>query len=231
MSGPATTSGLSRYPEPTGGARMSAAAIALLGWYALLLQLYVVIVVARADGTSVTTAVLNYFSFFTILTNLLVSLLLTLSLKKKPSRMSDLARHPTVQSAAAAYIAIVGIVYSLALRSLWAPEDLQKIADILLHDAIPALYVLYWLIFVHKTESSLPFSDVVAWLAYPALYLIYSLIRGAITGIYLYPFLNVSRLGYRRVALNALVLMFGFLGASIFLILIGRWTPLSNRSR
>jgi hypothetical protein len=209
---------------------MSAAAIALLGWYALLLQLYLVIVTARVDGTSVTTAVLNYFSYFTILTNLLVSFLLTLSLSKTSSRISDLARRPTAQSAAAVYIAIVGIVYSLALRSLWAPEGLQKIADILLHDAIPALYVLYWLVFVRKTESSLPFNHILAWLLYPALYLVYSLIRGAFTGIYLYPFLNVSRLGYSRVALNALVLMFGFLGASIFLILIGRWAPQRDAS-
>jgi hypothetical protein len=209
---------------------MSAAAIALLGWYALLLQLYVVIVTARATGTSITTAVANHFSFFTILTNLLVALLLTLSLKKTPSRISAFAGRPTVQSAAAVYIAIVGIVYALALRNLWAPEGLQKIADVLLHDAIPVLYVVYWLIFVRKGKNNLPLSHLPEWLVYPALYLVYSLFRGAVTGIYLYPFIDVGELGYARVALNALVLLFAFLGASLLLLLIGRWMPLRDDS-
>jgi hypothetical protein len=205
-------------------ARISAAAIALLGWYALLLQLYLVIVTARATGASVTTAVVNYFSFFTILTNLFVASLLTLSLKNKSSKMSTFVRRHTAQSAAALYIAIVGIVYSLVLRNLWAPGGLQRIADVILHDAIPILYVLYWLTFVRKSVSSLPFRHILGWLWYPALYLVYSLVRGAITGIYLYPFIDVSQLGYARVAQNALVLMLAFLGASLFLVFIARWT-------
>jgi hypothetical protein len=145
-----TTSGLMTHPVYAKIARFSAATIALLGCYALLLQLYLVIVTARATGISVATTVVNYFSFFTISTNLFIAMVLTVSLKRTPSKASTFARRPTVQSAAAVYIAIVGIVYSLALRNLWAPEGLQKIADVILHDAIPILYLLYWLIFVRK---------------------------------------------------------------------------------
>jgi hypothetical protein len=206
-----------------------AAAIALLGWYGLLLQLYVVIATARATGVPVTTAISNYFSFFTILTNLLVALVLTLSLGTTPSTLSVFAGRATVQSAVAVYIAIVGMVYSLVLRNLWDPEGLQKIADVILHDAIPVLYLLYWLTFVRKgkgeDDDSLRFSRVPTWLAYPLLYLVYSLIRGAITGIYLYPFIDAGTLGYARVALNAVVLLLAFLGTSLFLVALGRWMP------
>jgi hypothetical protein len=64
------------------------------------------------------------------------------------------------------YIAIVGIVYSLLLRHIWNPQGWQIVADVLLHDLIPLLYVAYWVIFVRK--SSLLWKHAVWWLAYPA---------------------------------------------------------------
>lgn len=177
----------------------------------------------------VTTAIANYFSFFTILTNLLVALVLTFSLRRTSSTLCVYAGRATVQSAVAVYIAIAGIVYSLVLRNLWDPEGLQKIADVILHDAIPVLYLLYWLTFVRKDKGkdsdSLHFSRVPTWLAYPLLYLVYSLIRGAITGIYLYHFIDAGTLGYARVALNAVVLLLAFLGTSLLLVAIDRWMP------
>lgn len=134
--------------SPTRYSRYAAAGIALLAWYGLLLQLYVVIITARSTGVPVATAIVNYFSFFTILTNLLVALVLTLSLRPQASSLNRFCARPTVQSATAVYIAIVGVVYSLALRNIWGPEGLQKVADVVLHDATPVLYVLYcaWLI-------------------------------------------------------------------------------------
>ena len=148
--------------------RYAAMAIALLGWYGLLLQLYVVIVTARSTGVPVATAIVNYFSYFTILANLLLVLVLTLSLHPEASALHGFCARPSVQSATAVFIAIVGIVYSIALRNVWDPEGLQKIADVVLHDAAPVLYVLYWLLFVGKDK--LQFRDVPAWLVYPGVY-------------------------------------------------------------
>ena len=213
-------------PTPTTRvSRFAAAVISLLGWYGLLLQLYVIIVTARGTSVPVGTAVVNYFSYFTISTNLLMTLVLALSLWKQPSALGNFCARPTVQSAVAVYIAIVGIVYSVALRSLWAPEGLQKIADIILHDATPVLYVLYWLLFVRKNkgEGGLHLSDVPAWLCYPAIYLVYSMIRGALTGRYLYPFMDAGSLGYPRVALNIVVLIAAFLGLSLSFVAVSRW--------
>ena len=83
---PAVQTRLSRY---------AAMVIALLAWYGLLLQLYVVIMTARSTGASVATAVVNYFSFFTILTNLLLAMVLTLSLQPEASALHRFcARRP-----------------------------------------------------------------------------------------------------------------------------------------
>ena len=195
--------------------------IAVLAWYGLLLQFYVMIVNARAIGVSIPTVIANYFSFFTILTNLLVAVTLTLSLRRTPSTLGSLANHPTVQTAATLYIAIVGIVYSLALRHIWDPEGLQKIADIILHDAIPTLSILFWLLFVRKDE--LRFRDVPAWLVYPSVYLVYSMIRGAVLGRYVYPFLDVRALGCGLVIINVVAISAAFAGLGLLLVGFGRW--------
>jgi len=42
----------------------------------------------------------------------------------------------------------VGVSYSLLLRHLRNPQGAQKIADILLHDVVPVMYLGYWLIFI-----------------------------------------------------------------------------------
>ena len=195
--------------------------IAVLAWYGLLLQFYVMIVNARAIGVSIPTVIANYFSFFTILTNLLVAVTLTLSLRRTPSTLGSLANHPTVQTAATLYIAIVGIVYSLALRHIWDPEGLQKIADIILHDAIPTLSILFWLLFVRKDE--LRFRDVPAWLVYPSVYLVYSMIRGAVLGRYVYPFLDAGALGCGPVIINVVAIAAAFAGLGLLLVGFGRW--------
>jgi hypothetical protein len=211
---------LPAYSKP---ARLAAAAIAVVAWYALLLQLFVSVTKARTTSMPLGAAIINYFSFFTVLTNLLVALVLTFSLRTKPSRLSDFAKRPAVQAATAVYIGVVGLVYSLVLRNLWNPEGLHKIADVLLHDAIPVSYLGWWLLFARK--DSLRFTTVPGWLAYPALYFVYCLIYARITGVYLYPFVNVSTLGYAGITLNAVMLLLGFLGLGLLLVAIGRWMP------
>jgi hypothetical protein len=57
------------------------------------------------------------------------------------------------------------------------------------------------------------------WLIYPVGYAAYSLLHGAVTGFYPYPFLDVTQLGYERVLLNMGVLTAAF--AVLGLILVG----------
>jgi hypothetical protein len=127
-----------------------------------------------------------------------------------------------VQAATAAYIAIVGIVYRLLLRQLWNPQGAQWVADVILHDVIPIGYVLYWLVFAPR--DGLRWQDAVAWLVYPGLYLLYVLARGAVSGLYPYPFVDVHMLGYGGVLARAAVLLLVFLGMGLLVVAVGRWT-------
>ena len=115
-----------------------------------------------------------------------------------------------MQAGAAAYIAIVGIIYRLLLRQLWNPQGLQWVADAILHDVIPVGYVVYWLVFGPRT--GLRWKDAVIWSGSPRPYLVYVLARGAVSGLYPYPFMDVKVLGYGGVMAHAAVLPAGFSG-------------------
>jgi hypothetical protein len=199
--------------------RIYAAVGALLGWFALALQLYLMLV--QAPGPERLEAVITYFSFFTILTNILTASVFTaVALHPKAGWGQWLCR-PSVQAATAVYIAIVGMVYELLLRQLWNPQGAQWVADVLLHSIIPVGYVLYWLLFGPRT--GLNWKDAVAWLTFPAVYLVYILARGAMSGLYPYPFVDVNVLGYGGVIGRAGLLLLVFLGMGLLVVAVGRW--------
>ncbi len=201
--------------------RIYVTVIAALGWFALALQCYLTVSLSLANGKTLTAGVITFFSYFTILTNLLVAIVLSCSLWAPKNRLGAFFAGAMAQSGTAVYIAIVGIVYSLLLRHIWDPQGLQKIADLLLHDVIPLLYVAYWVIFVPK--NSLRWKDALWWLIYPAAYFAYTLMRGAASGWYPYPFLDALALGYSRVSANAVMLLVAFLLAGLLIVAIGRW--------
>jgi hypothetical protein len=209
--------------------RICMALTAIIGWFALVLQFYLQVTRALAHGLSVSGAIINYFSFFTILTNLLVVLGLTFSLWMPDSSWGRFFSSSTVRAGTAVYITIVGVTYSLLLRHLWNPQGLQKIADVLLHDVMPVAYLAYWLIFVPK--NVLRRKHVLWWLTYPLAYLIYTLIHGWLSGWYPYPFVDVSVLGYPRFLLNVAVLLGAFLGIGLLAVAIGRWMAHNLASR
>ncbi len=202
--------------------RIFAAVGALLGWFALSLQLYLMLVQSPAGAMAMVGTVITFFSFFTILTNILVALVFTATVFPLIGGWGKFFRQPTVQACTAAYIAIVGIIYRLLLRQLWNPQGAQWVADVILHDVIPVGYIMYWLLFGPRT--GLRWKDAQAWLVYPAVYLVYVLARGAVSGLYPYPFVDVNVLGYSGVLVRAAVLFLVFLGMGLLVVAVGRWT-------
>jgi Co/Zn/Cd efflux system component len=127
---------------------------------------------------------------------------------------------PSVATAIAVYIAVVGLVYNVVLRFLWNPEGMQQLVDELLHTFIPIAFVAYWFFFVAKKE--LTWTSFIPWLIYPLVYCIYILIRGVFSDFYPYPFMDVSKLGFGKVLVNSLIVTAVFLGFSLLFIGIGR---------
>lgn len=188
--------------------------IAILGWFALIAQYYLIISIGT---NSPGEATIWFFSYFTILTNIIVALCCTLNLLRPGKFFSK----PATFTAISVYIVIVAIIYNLILRFLWQPQGLQRIVDELLHTVIPLSFLIYWLLFIPK--HTLKWSSFLPWLIYPLVYIVYVFIRGAFSGFYPYPFLDVSVLGFSKVLLNSLGIAALFTGLSLFFIAWGKW--------
>lgn len=200
----------------TNNQRLFQFTIAIITWIMLLLQFYLQI---ANRTTSIPEAIIRFFSYFTILTNLLVAISFT-SLLLPRSRWHSFFLRNTVLTAVTLYILIVGLVYNLVLRSLWNPQGLQLIADNGLHAITPILTLLNWFFYVSVKE--IRWKQTAKWLIYPLLYLIYVLIRGSFSNFYPYFFINVSDLGYEIALRNAGFVTIAFLVVSILILLIGK---------
>ncbi|WP_248797132.1 Pr6Pr family membrane protein [Pseudomonas sp. MWU13-2105] len=194
---------------------------AVLGWFALILQLYLILTSRWQAGKSLLGGVDIFFSYFTVLTNTLVALVLTCAATSGDSALRRFFLKPSVQGGVAAAIVLVGLAYSLLLRNTWNPQGLQWVADELLHDVMPVLFVIYWWFCVPK--GTLHWSNVWPWLLYPLVYFIYALVRGYFVGSYPYPFIEVDQLGYPQVFINALMVLVAFVVISLVLIALDRW--------
>jgi hypothetical protein len=189
----------------------------LTGWFAVIVQFYLIIVNRAA---TVTETIIRYFSFYTILTNILAAFCLTICLLSPSSYLGRFFLRRTTVTAIAVYITVVGLVYNLILRALWKPEGMQRLVDELLHTIIPILFIVYW--FLSKPKSGVQWKSAFPWLAYPLLYLVFVLARGEMSGYYPYPFIAVTSLGYDQVLLNCFFLFLGFLVISFVFIAINK---------
>ena len=171
---------------------------ALIGWFAIIAQLYLML---TNRVVAVPETLLRFFAFFTIVTNIIVALCFTFIFLGNKYRLGRFFSKPGTVTAITVYITIVGIVYNVILRGIWDPQGMQKLVDELLHSVIPLLFLMFWFIFVPIEQ--LKWKNAFSWLLYPVIYMAYALIHGAITRFYPYPFVDVNELGYSKALLNA----------------------------
>lgn len=195
-------------------ARLLATALALIAWAALIGQ-YVLFVVGTWDGFGPWLATLRYFSFFTILSNLLVALTATFAPTPAGSRLGAFFASASVRGAVALCIGVTGLIYFFVLSSTWAPTGAQWLVDKALHYATPLLYLAWWSIGVE--HGGLRWTDPLRWVLFPGVFLLWSLLHGAWMHWYPYPFLEVDALGYAAVLRNGVLIgaLFVALGLSI----------------
>ncbi|MGC1550634.1 MAG: Pr6Pr family membrane protein [Rhodanobacter sp.] len=201
--------------------RPFAAIAAVIGWAALALQLGLSIQLTIANGQGAWAGVWFYLGYFTISTNVLVALALTAAARGPRGAISRFFGRVDVHTATAMSIVIVSAIYNLLLRQLWQPHGWQIVADMTLHDVMPALFLLYWWLAVPK--AMLRFHQVIIWQLYPAAYFVYVLVRGAVNGWYPYPFLDVPPLGYIDVLIDACAVLLVFIVVGLLLVTLGRW--------
>lgn len=201
--------------------RRFVAVAAVLGWFGLSVQLYLILGTRWEIGASLLGGLMSFFSFFTVLTNTLVAVVLTCELTSRESAARRWFLQPSVSSGIAVSIAVVGLAYSLLLRHLWHPEGWQLLADELLHDILPLLFLIYWWCCVPK--GTLRLAHIALWVIYPLVYFAYVLLRGHVLSAYPYPFIDVSALGYPQVFLNAGGILVGVVVIALLVVGLDRY--------
>lgn len=149
---------------------------------------------------------LNFFSYFTNLSNLFAAFVLMLSVFSQSSQHGalDIARYVS-----AVNMAVVGIVFVVLLRNVDLGALLPWV-NFVLHYVMPVAIVLDWLL--RPPNSKLKTKHLTLALVFPAAYLIYVLLRGAAMGWYPYPFLNPTNVGgYSGVAMYSIGIFATFL--------------------
>ena len=121
---------------------------AVVGVFALALQYWLMITGTPGHGVGELT--LNFFSYFTVLTNVIATGVLICSLMPASSPAGRIALNPELRAAIAMYIAVVGVTYHFLLSHVWDPQGWLFVANGLLHYVMPAAFVLDWLLFVPK---------------------------------------------------------------------------------
>lgn len=179
-------------------------AAAVLGFAALIRQLTLAIGNAlRADtewAGHVPTVVANFFSYFTVLSNLIAAVALIIGavwmLRHRHDRRPEPLWLSTLFACASTYMIVTGIVYNVLLRHI----QIAGISDVwtneTLHVVIPLVMLADVLLAPHR--HPLPWSSLWVIAAFPIVWAAYTLLRanlitGPATGNpwwYPYPFLD-----------------------------------------
>ncbi len=154
---------------------------ALLAFAALVTE--IVATVERGSFNPV-----NFFSYFTVQNNMIAVAALILGAlavaSGKRSRGIELFR-----GFATVFMVVVGIGFAILLAGV---EGITLTAvpwdNTVLHYIMPVVIALDFLI--DRPRIKFSFKKDLSWLLYPAAYFTYTMIRGAETGWYPYPFLN-----------------------------------------
>jgi hypothetical protein len=162
-----------------------------------ILRIAVGLLVLAALVTQIADEVANgsfvpreYFSYFTIESNLMnvVVLLVGGVVALRMPRDTDL--FTTVRVSILAYAVVTGAVYNLLLRNL--PSDgghePPRWCNEVMHVYAPILILLDWML--APGVARIPWRRLWAVVAYPLAWLAFTLVRGAVTGWYPYPFLE-----------------------------------------
>jgi hypothetical protein len=157
----------------------------------------------------------NFFSYFTILSNVFATVILIWGAINLIKRHKPTHREDVIRSAAVLYMTVTGIVYAALLAGQNLGLLLPWVNDVL-HILMPIVVILDWLYLGPRSKLKL---KQCAWLfIFPLVFLAYSLIRGPIVGWYPYTFLNPTKAGgYIGVALYslAILVLFSLLGWSL----------------
>jgi len=163
--------------------------------------------------------VVNFFSFFTNLSNLFAAAVFIFSARRRSARTDASKSTDQLRAVSVVNMTVVGIVFAILLRD----TDLGSLlpwVNVVLHYVMPCVVVLHWLLLPPRRK--LGPRQLLLCQIFPAFYLAYVLVRGSMIGWYPYPFLNPANVGgYSGVAVYMMGIAATFLVSGWGLLILG----------
>ena len=163
---------------------------------------------------------LNSFKYYTIQTNIMVSVWLILAIVwyNKPESLKKITG--PLKGAFTLYITTTFIFFAILLQIFYRPTGFAAFSNIILHYVTPIAFIVDWVL--TETKLKYKWNYLPYWTIYPLCYLLFSFIHGSLTGDYIYPFLNINQLGILGYSLSIFLLVSSGLGLGSMSIAINR---------
>jgi hypothetical protein len=186
---------------------------------------------AGHDAATSATGLTDFFSHFTILsaTAACVVLLASGATGSRDTR-GGRGVPDMVRGAVVLYMTVSGFVFGL-VDTEFHDTLMPSWADHVLHQALPLVMIADWL--VDPPRRRVRYPSAASWLLLPLLHVGYSLVRGAATDGYAYPFLDPDRGvgGYGRVTVACLLLAVLFVALGALVVKAGNTAGARRRPR
>lgn len=176
-----------------------------------------------AAGGDVSGMLVNFFSFFTIESNVLAVLSLAIGGVLILLGRSETLGFTVFRLVAVTYMTVTLIVYNLLLRGIELPQGVTvPWSNEILHVVGPLWIIVDWLF--APGRNRLEWKRVWAVVIFPVVWAAYTLIRGPIVGWYPYPFLDPanSANGYASVAFYVILIASVMVGVGAAAIWVTR---------
>jgi hypothetical protein len=188
------------------GRRLLAGLGILVGVVGLALDFWVIVVgltVVTPDNPVARPLVYTIFYYLAFLTHIAnFGVLLAYVSDLTPARWLGWFRGERTRAMLGGLIALVGLFYHFLLAPTLHLSGPIVYANVLLHYVSPVVYLIWWGAFL--PHGGVRFRDIPLMLVGPLIYFAWTLLRGLVAGDYPYTIIDVGKLGYPLVLLNAL---------------------------
>lgn len=161
--------------------------------------------------------IFEFFSYFTVESNILVGIA-TAMLAFRPDRDGAIWRVLRIGSMFGITVTIT--IYHFILSPLADFTGIASASNIGLHYVVPIFAVLGWIFF--GPHPRVTWKGLLLAAIWPAAYMILTVVQGAMTGFYAYPFVNITKLGFTTVAVNGVGVVLLLLAVGSLYLLLDR---------
>ncbi|BDZ51881.1 hypothetical protein GCM10025867_41220 [Frondihabitans sucicola] len=194
----------------------------IMAVYRLVFAAFGLVAVISQFGVTLSKhySIVNFFSYFTNLGNLIAIVVLVIGAVRLLRGTPSTRGWEIVRFCNTVDMVFVGLVFNILLAGTDVGDVIPWV-NVVVHMLMPVVVLVDWIILPPSVRFR--FVTALVGLVFPIAYSVYSLVRGAITAFYPYPFYNPKAVGGAfGVTLYLVALIIGLAVLSFLVLLVAR---------